>query len=141
MKILLLGSGGREHALAWKMSQSPLVETIYVLPGNEGMTQTPKVCCIIDGDFNNHFLAAIAEQYAIDLIVVGPEKPLANGVVESLSAEGFNIFGPSSSAAQLESSKVFAKYFMQKHLIPTAPFFVFEDYETARQKLQEWNYT
>lgn len=140
MNILLLGSGGREHALAWKMSQSPLVKKIYVLPGNAGMSETPKVCCVEEANFNKHFLASLAHQYAINLIVVGPEKPLSEGVVEALDSEGFKVFGPTSSAAQLESSKVFAKNFMQQHSIPTAPFHVFEDYDLAWQKLQTWDY-
>jgi len=125
MKILMVGGGGREHALAWKLNQSTLVQRIYVAPGNGG-TATNK-------DLHNLSLTdkvALREwalANAIDLTVVGPEAPLAAGIVDEFRQHGLRIFGPTQAAAQLESSKVFSKAFMRKHGIPTADYQVFED--------------
>jgi phosphoribosylamine--glycine ligase len=129
MKILMVGSGGREHALAWKLNQSSLVQRIYVAPGNGG-TATNK-------DLHNLSLTdkvALREWVVangIDLTVVGPEAPLADGIVDEFRQHGLRIFGPTQAAAQLESSKAFSKAFMHKYGIPTADYQVFEDPEKA----------
>lgn len=120
MKVLVLGSGGREHALVWKIRQSPLVERVYCVPGNPGMAQE---ATLESGDILNACaMAELATRLKIDLTVVGPEAPLAAGVVDEFSARGLRIVGPSRAAAQLEASKIFAKEFMRRHKIPTADF-------------------
>jgi phosphoribosylamine---glycine ligase len=129
MKILVIGGGGREHALAWKLAQSPKVQKIYVAPGNAGTG--------LDGRLENiqissvEDLAAFAVAQKITLTVVGPEAPLAAGVVDLFRAKGLRIFGPTQAAAQLESSKAFSKAFMQRHGIPTAEFDTFTDAAAA----------
>ena len=125
MKLLVIGSGGREHALAWRLAQSPKVQKIYVAPGNAGTAHE-------DGLENValtaiHDLVAFARDNAIHATVVGPEAPLAAGIVDAFRAAGLRIFGPSQAAAQLESSKDFAKQFMHRHGIPTAKFRTFTD--------------
>jgi phosphoribosylamine--glycine ligase len=123
MNILLLGSGGREHALAWKISQSSLCSNLFIAPGNAGSAQ-----CGTNLDFTVNDFDAIknaCEQKCIDMVIIGPEEPLVNGIVDFLNAEsGLNlkIIGPSKNAAQLEGSKAFAKEFMQRHKIPTASY-------------------
>jgi phosphoribosylamine---glycine ligase len=129
MKILVIGGGGREHALAWKLAQSPKVQKIYVAPGNggtalDGRLENIKISSIED-------LAAFAIAQKIALTVVGPEAPLAAGVVDTFRAKGLRIFGPTQAAAQLESSKAFSKSFMQRHGIPTAEFETFTDAAAA----------
>jgi phosphoribosylamine--glycine ligase len=125
MKILVIGSGGREHALAWKLAQSPKVSNVYVAPGNggtaieEGLTKVPLTAI--------PSLVEFARREEIALTVVGPEAPLAEGVVDAFNAAGLKIFGPTRAAAQLESSKDFAKQFMARHGIPTAAFGTFTD--------------
>ncbi len=125
MKILVIGSGGREHALAWKLVQSPKVSNVYVAPGNggtaieEGLTNLPLTAI--------PSLVEFARREEIGLTVVGPEAPLAAGVVDAFNAAGLKIFGPTRAAAQLESSKDFAKQFMARHGIPTAAFGTFSD--------------
>ena len=129
--ILIVGSGGREHALAWKLAQSPQVGQIWVAPGNGGTAG--------DGVIRNAALAAddgpalltFAQSHGVDLTVVGPEAPLAAGVVDLFQAAGQRIFGPTQAAAQLESSKAFAKDFMWETGIPTAAYAIFEDYDAA----------
>ena len=128
MKLLVIGSGGREHALAWKLAQSPRVQKIYVAPGNAGTALEPGVENLPITDIAQ--LAEFARENSIHLTVVGPEAPLAAGVVDAFRAHGLKIFGPTRAAAQLESSKDFAKRFMQRHHIPTATFATFGD---ARQ--------
>ena len=128
MKLLVIGSGGREHALAWKLAQSPRVQKIYVAPGNAGTALEPGVENLPITDIAQ--LAEFARENSIHLTVVGPEAPLAAGVVDAFRAHGLKIFGPTRAAAQLESSKDFAKRFMQRHHIPTATFATFSD---ARQ--------
>ena len=125
MKVLVIGSGGREHALAWKLAQSPKVQRVYVAPGNGGTATERGVENLPLTDLNA--LADWAEQEKVALTVVGPEAPLAAGVVDLFRARGLRIFGPSKAAAQLESSKAFAKDFMQRHGIPTAHYATFED--------------
>ena len=132
--ILLLGVGGREHALAWKMAQSPEVARIFVLPGSDGIACLDKVTCVADKD-----TLVLARKVKADLVVIGPEKPLAQGMVDRLEDEGFVVFGPSQRAAQLESSKIFAKEFMVEMNIPTAGFTVCDDYEAALVALKSWD--
>ncbi len=131
MRVLLIGSGGREHALAWKIRQSPLVDALLVLPGSdamEGIAERVTDVPATDPDA----VAALAEARRVDLVVVGPEDPLAAGVGDRVRERGLACFGPSAAAARLESSKSFAKGFMQRHGIPTAAFEVFDDLGRAR---------
>ena len=118
MKLLVIGNGGREHALAWKLAQSPNVETVFVAPGNAGTVAEPKLRNIALTAHNDLIRFCREEQVAFTL--VGPEAPLAAGIVDDFRAAGLPIFGCTKAAAQLESSKDFAKAFMQKHGIPTA---------------------
>jgi len=129
MKILVIGSGGREHALVWKISQSPLVETIYAAPGNPGMAQYAE--CVDISAKETDSLVDFARSHGIGLAVVGPEDPLADGIVDRFNEAGLAAFGPSGAAAQLEASKIFAKRFMQRHGIPTAAYAEFDDAEEA----------
>ncbi len=125
MKLLVIGSGGREHALAWRLAQAPGLQVVYVAPGNAGTAREPELKNIPITDI--HALADFAEEEKIYLTVVGPEAPLAAGVVDVFRARGLRIFGPTRAAAQLESSKDFAKQFMTRHKIPTAKFQTFSD--------------
>ena len=123
MKVLVVGSGGREHALAWKLAGSPRVQTVFVAPGNGGTAGEPGVRNVPITDLNA--LADFAAEEKVGLTVVGPEAPLAAGIVDLFRARGLRIFGPTRAAAQLESSKAFAKDFMQRHGIPTAQYATF----------------
>ncbi len=125
MKVLVIGGGGREHALAWKLAQSPRVQRVYVAPGNGGTARDNRLQNLPISE--PAALADFAEQEKIGLTVVGPEAPLSAGVVDVFRARGLRIFGPSKAAAQLESSKAFAKDFMQRHGIPTALYATFTD--------------
>ena len=125
MKVLVIGGGGREHALAWKLAQSPRVQRVFVAPGNGGTATDPRLSNIPITD--PQALADFAASEQIGLTVVGPEAPLAAGVVDVFRARGLRIFGPTQAAAQLESSKAFAKDFMQRHGIPTALYATFSD--------------
>ena len=129
MKVLVIGNGGREHALAWKLAQSPKVQTVYVAPGNGGTAADSKLSNLALTDFTA--LADFAQAEKIAVTVVGPEGPLAGGVVDVFRARGLRVFGPTRAAAQLESSKAFAKDFMQRHKIPTAAFATFTDTTAA----------
>jgi len=135
MKLLVIGSGGREHALAWKLSQSPRVQKVYVAPGNGGTAAEP--------DAENVPLSAVGElvhfakKEGVYLTVVGPEAPLAAGVVDAFREAGLRIFGPTRAAAQLESSKDFAKRFMARHRIPTARYATFEDAAAAKAYVEK----
>jgi phosphoribosylamine--glycine ligase len=120
MKVLVIGSGGREHALVWKLRQSPRVSQLYCAPGNGGISQEAE--CLPADVKNIDSLLAVAEQVRPDITVVGPELALSLGVVDAFTARGWRIFGPSQAATQLESSKSFAKEFLQRHHIPTAHF-------------------
>ena len=131
MKILVIGSGGREHALAWKLAQSPRVAKVYVAPGNAGTAREAKCENVAIGATDVPALFAFARDQAIDLTVVGPEAPLAAGVVDSFRDGGLRIFGPTQGAAQLESSKAFAKDFLARHRIPTAEYRVFTELAPA----------
>jgi len=125
MNILVIGGGGREHALAWKLAQSPRVTRVHVAPGNAGTAREPGVVNVQAGGVEE--LVAYAKRKSIDLTVVGPEAPLAAGVVDAFRASGLRIFGPTRAAARLESSKDFAKAFMLRHRIPTARYETFSD--------------
>lgn len=118
MKVMVVGSGGREHALAWKLARSPKVQVVYVAPGNGGTALDKRLQNVPITD--PEVLAAFAEREGVHFTVVGPEAPLAAGIVDLFRAKGLRIFGPTRAAAQLESSKDFAKAFMQRHGIPTA---------------------
>lgn len=137
MKLLLIGSGGREHALAWKLAQSPLAEVIYVAPGNPGIAELPKCECISLNIEDLDAVAKFAEDNAIGLTVVGPEAPLVAGLADVLEARGLAVFGPSKAAAQLEGSKAFSKAIMAKYNVPTAFFKTCEDKETALAYVEE----
>ena len=137
MQILLIGGGGREHALAWKLAQSAQVEKIYAAPGNPGIAAVEKCECT-ELDLNNlDGVADFAEEHGIDLTVVGPEATLVAGLADVFAARGLAVFGPSKAAAQLEGSKAFAKNLMAKYNIPTAFFKVCEDIETAKAYVKE----
>ena len=130
MKLLVIGSGGREHALAWRLAQSPKVQKIFVAPGNAGTAQENGLENVALTEIPD--LIAFAQKEAIHATVVGPEAPLAAGIVDAFRAAGLRIFGPSKAAAQLESSKDFAKRFMARHNIPTAKFQTFSSAADAR---------
>jgi phosphoribosylamine--glycine ligase len=118
MNVLVIGSGGREHALVWKIRQSPLLERLYCTPGNPGIENLAEPIPVSPSDLNG--LLRVAREHNVDLTVVGPEQPLAEGIVDLFQGQGLRIFGPTKRAAQLEWSKSFAKDFMRRHAIPTA---------------------
>lgn len=129
MKVLVIGSGGREHAIAWKLAQSNKLQTVFVAPGNGGTALSPHLKNVALTDVKALADFAVAEK--IGLTVVGPEAPLAAGVVDEFRSRGLRIFGPTKAAAQLESSKAFAKDFMKRHDIPTAAYETFSDLAAA----------
>ncbi len=129
MKILVVGSGGREHALAWKIKQSPLCDTLFCAPGNPGTAVLGTNVPLADTDLKG--LAAFAEKEGIGLTVVGPEAPLSLGIVDEFEGRGLLIFGPRKKAAELEGSKIFAKQFMERHKIPTGRFKIADGHEQA----------
>ncbi|HET9182102.1 MAG TPA: phosphoribosylamine--glycine ligase [Candidatus Angelobacter sp.] len=133
MKLLVIGSGGREHALVWKLRQSPRVAEIYCIPGNGGICDG--AICLPGDPRNMESLLAAAHQVQPDLTVVGPELPLSLGLADEFSRRGLSVFGPTQAAAQLESSKSFAKEFMQRHKIPTAHYAVCTSEDEARRSL------
>ena len=135
MKLLVIGAGGREHALAWRLSQSPRVQHVYVAPGNAGTAHEDGLKNINLTDIPG--LIKFAQNEKIHLTIVGPEAPLAAGVVDAFQAAGLKIFGPTQRAAQLESSKDFAKQFMVRHNIPTANYATFTNADAARAYVQE----
>ena len=137
MRILLIGGGGREHALAWKLVQSPKVEKLYAAPGNPGMALLQKCECINLNVDDLEGVADYAEEKSIDLTVVGPEAPLVAGLADVFKRRGLPVFGPSKAAAQLEGSKAFSKELMAKYNIPTAFFKICEDIETAKAYVEE----
>lgn len=137
MKILILGGGGREHALAWKAAQSPTVSQVFVAPGNAGTLLEPKVSNLNLDVLNFAELANFARQEEIALTLVGPEVPLVEGVVDYFQSQGLPIFGPSKGAAQLEGSKAFAKDFLARHKIPTAFYSVFTQEAEALAYVRE----
>ncbi len=135
MKILVIGGGGREHALAWKLAQSPRASKVFVAPGNAGTALEPDLTNVPISSIPT--LVAFAQSEKIALTVVGPEAPLADGVVDAFRAAGLKIFGPTRQAAQLESSKDFAKAFMARHGIPTAAYATFSDAAQAHAYLDQ----
>jgi phosphoribosylamine--glycine ligase len=134
VKVLVIGSGGREHALAWKIAQSPKVQRVYVAPGNGGTARDARLCNVALCDVEA--LADFAQAQGIALTVVGPEAPLAAGVVDAFRARGLAIVGPTRAAARLESSKAYAKDFMQRHGIPTARHATFADAAAAHAHVE-----
>lgn len=130
MKILLVGGGGREHAIAWKLSQSKKLKQLYIAPGNPGTAEVGTNVGIADNDIDS--LTAFAKEKRIDLVVVGPEEPLAAGLVDCLQAEGIRAFGPTQEAARLEADKAFAKQIMRANSIPTAEARIFTNFEDAK---------
>lgn len=137
MKVLVIGNGGREHALAWKAAQSPLVETVFVAPGNAGTALEPALQNVAIGVTDIPALLDFAQNEKIDLTIVGPEAPLVKGVVDTFRAAGLKIFGPTAGAAQLEGSKAFTKDFLARHKIPTAEYQNFTEVEPALAYLRE----
>lgn len=135
MKILVIGSGGREHALVWKINQSPQVSKIYCAPGNAGISNIAQ--CIAIGPDQISELADFAQKTKIDLTVVGPELSLSLGIVDEFNQRGLKIFGPTKTATEIESSKVFSKYMMKKYNIPTADYRAFTEHEEAQAYLQK----
>ncbi|MDR2972634.1 MAG: phosphoribosylamine--glycine ligase [Bacteroidales bacterium] len=133
LNILIIGRGGREHAIAWKTAQSKLVSKIFVAPGNDGIAES--FTCININETDTEQLVRFAKENNIHLTIVGPEAALMNGIVDLFQKEGLKIFGPTKAAAQIEGSKQFAKELMQKHRIPTADFQVFDNYANAKQYL------
>nr|WP_313040401.1 phosphoribosylamine--glycine ligase [Brevundimonas diminuta] len=138
MNILLVGSGGREHALAWKIAQSPLVTRLVVAPGNPGMAKLGEMRPDLKAT-DAEGLAALAREMKADLVVVGPESALAEGLADRLNAAGIPCFGPTQAAAQLETSKAFSKAFLQRHGIPTAGYGVYEDVASAKAALDQYS--
>jgi phosphoribosylamine--glycine ligase len=137
MKILVIGNGGREHALAWKAAQSPLAETVFVAPGNAGTALEPALQNVAISPTDIEGLLSFAQKEKIDLTIVGPEAPLVIGVVDAFRAAGLKIFGPTQAAAQLEGSKAFTKDFLARHKIPTAEYQNFTDVEPALAYVRE----
>jgi len=134
MKLLLIGSGGREHALAWKLSQSPLVETLHCAPGNAGIAEVADIVAVAADDIIG--LLALIQREAYDFVVVGPEQPLAMGLVDALEDIDVKVFGPNEAAAQLESSKAFTKALCDRYNIPTAAYGVFTELKAAKDYLK-----
>lgn len=135
VNVLIIGRGGREHTLAWKAAQSPLVGTVYAAPGNDGMAGT---AVLVDLDEGNHEgLLAFAKENNIGLTIVGPEVPLIEGLVDAFEEAGLPVFGPSKKAAVIEGSKQFAKDLMKKYQIPTAEYETFTSFEKAKAYVEE----
>ncbi len=137
MKVMVIGGGGREHALAWKAAQSPLATQVFVAPGNAGTAREPALQNVAIAADDVDTLLAFAQQQQIDLTIVGPEAPLAKGVVDKFRAAGLAIFGPTQAAAQLESSKAFAKDFLARHQIPTAAYQNFTEIAPAKDYVRQ----
>ena len=136
MKVCIIGNGGREHALAWKLHHSPSVTDVYVVPGNAGMTS---IATVVNLDWNNRDnLLAWLLDYKIDLVVIGPELPLVEGLSDAIRAVGIPVFGPSKQASRIEGSKSFAKELMRRYEIPTAKYEVCEDVETGNSIIRQW---
>src|SRR5258708_5274248 len=133
MRLLVIGGGGREHALVWKLRQSQRVSEVFCLPGNGGICE--EATCVPGDTRSIDTLVAAAHQIDADLTVVGPELPLSLGIVDEFARRGMKIFGPTQAAAQLESSKSFAKEFMQRHNIPTAHYAVVKNEEELKKSL------
>ena len=137
MKVLIIGGGGREHALAWKAAQSERTETVFVAPGNAGTETEPNVKNVAIPADDIDALVSFAQENTIDLTIVGPEAPLVAGVVDQFQAAGLRIFGPTKAAAELEGSKAFSKDFLKRHQIPTAAYQVFTEVEPATAYIRQ----
>lgn len=137
MKILVIGAGGREHALAWKLAKSPRASEVFVAPGSAGTVREPRVHNVAIAANDIDSLLAFARDHAIDLTVVGPEAPLVAGIVDKFRAAGLRCFGPRKLAAQLEGSKAFAKGFLQRHNIPSARYAVFTELNPAIEYVRQ----
>ncbi|MFC1715614.1 phosphoribosylamine--glycine ligase [Candidatus Poribacteria bacterium] len=136
MRVLMIGGGGREHTLVWKLAQSPLVDKIYCVPGNAGIGELAE-CEAMDVEGALEPMAQFAMDNKIDLTLIGPENPLANGVVDYFESKGLRVFGPSKSAAEIEASKVFSKDLMNKYGIPTAKSETFDDPQEAASYIRK----
>ena len=134
MKVLVIGGGGREHAICWKLAQSPKVTELFCAPGNAGIAQVAR--CVDIGVMDFEKMAEFAKKEAFDLVVVGPDDPLAAGIVDVLEEAGLRVFGPRKNAAILEGSKAFSKDLMKKYGIPTAAYETFDTPEAARRYLE-----
>ena len=136
MKVCIIGNGGREHALAWKLHHSPSVTDVYVVPGNAGMTS---IATVVNLDWKNRdTLLAWLLEYKFDLVVIGPELPLVEGLSDAIRAVGIPVFGPSEAASRLEGSKSFAKELMRRYEIPTAKYEVCQDVDTGKDIIHQW---
>jgi len=140
MKILVIGSGGREHAIAWKVAASSMVEKVFVAPGNAGTGKEPGVENVNVAVTDIDALARFAGDKKIDLTIVGPEAPLVEGIADTFNKAGLRCFGPSKGASQLEGSKVFTKEFLERHRIPTAGYSAFTEMEKAKEYLAKQDY-
>src|SRR5947209_12730192 len=138
MRVLVVGKGGREHALVWKLAQSPRVEQVFCAPGNAGTALDGTNVPIEQSDFSG--LIRFAKKEQIGLTVIGPEEPLARGIVDAFQKEGLRVFGPTREAAQLEASKVFAKNLMRHADVPTSDFRIFDHSEAAKHYIQTREY-
>lgn len=138
MKVLVVGSGGREHAIVWKLSQSPKVDKIYCAPGNAGIGQLAELVNI--GAMEFHKLIEFVKSEGIDFTVVGMDDPLVGGIVDAFEKEGLRIFGPRANAAIIEGSKAFSKELMRKYNIPTAEYGTFSDYDLAVEHVKNGNF-
>ena len=139
-RVLIVGGGGREHAFTWKISLSDKVERIFVAPGNAGTSQEHKTTNIDISPNDIPALIQFSKNEQINLVIVGPEDPLVNGITDQFTAEGINCFGPSATAAQLEGSKDYSKAFMHKYEIPTADYSSFENIKEAKQYIKDKTY-
>mgnify|MGYP000790749348 CR=1 FL=1 len=137
MKILVVGGGGREHAIVWKIAQSPKVDKIYCAPGNGGIAELAECVDIAATDIEN--MVKFAKDNAIDLVFVAPDDPLADGMVDAMQEAGIRAFGPNANAAIIEASKVFSKNLMKKYGIPTAKYEVFNDAQKAIDYIKNEN--
>ncbi|MCH7718836.1 MAG: ATP-grasp domain-containing protein [Chloroflexi bacterium] len=134
MNLLLIGSGAREHTIAWKLRQSPRLDELLIAPGNPGTAELGTNLSLDSNDFDA--ISHVCREHRIDLVVIGNEAPLAAGLADRLAVEGVAVFGPTQAAAEIESSKVFAKELMARHGIPTAPFATFDDIDAARAHIE-----
>ena len=140
MSVLVVGSGGREHALAWRLTEDEKVSKVTVCPGNPGMLKTSGIEIIADRKAEPQTILELAQQLKPDLVVIGPEAALAKGVTDLLEASGFAVYGPSQAAAELETSKIFSKQVMAENNVPTAKSRSYEGYESAMQDLDNWDF-
>ncbi|MBR6444445.1 MAG: phosphoribosylamine--glycine ligase, partial [Firmicutes bacterium] len=138
MKVLVVGGGGREHAIAWKLAQSPKIDKLYCAPGNAGIAQVAE--CVDIGAEDIDEICAFAAENAIDLAVIGPEVPLAMGITDKLEAAGIKTFGPNAKCSQLEASKSFTKAFLARHDIPTAKYTEYTDIDELKKAIGIYGY-